>query len=327
MRCAMRIGRHTLQFVADQPVLSLVVLNWNALDLTRACVESLRATVDVDFQLIVVDNGSEPAVAEWAKTAADLPVLLSENRGFAPGMNAGLAVASGEFVMFVNNDTLFPSGWVAPLLETARHHRGIATPAVTDAGGRFGVREALGTEVIAVPPFRHLPSGVAYLTDRRTIVELGGWDERYRLAGREDLDLLFTYWCNGLSVMLDTRVLVHHASSATVNTMPEREQLWDENWQKFIEKWSDPDASVARLESVDDAAFAARRQEAATVATWMERWYQSEEGRKTARRTIRELKDAPPGRHAGRDPILSGRLGSRIRKTLGAIKRAASPNG
>lgn len=230
--------------MADQPLLSVVVLNWNALDLTRACVASLRANTDVPSELIIVDNGSEPEVAKWAKQAADVPVLLEENLGFAPGMNAGLAAASGTYVLFANNDTRFPPGWAGLLLETARGHRGITAPAVTAAGGPYGVRAEPGTEVITVPRFRHLPSGVAYLTERSLIESLGGWDERYVTAGREDLDLLFTYWVNDLSVTLDTRVLVHHESSATVERLAERSALWDRNWKAFIAKWTDPDSAV-----------------------------------------------------------------------------------
>ncbi len=79
------VGSTYTAAVADQPLLSIVVLNWNALDLTRTCVASLRSTTDVDYELVIVDNGSEPEVAAWVKDAADVPVLLPENLGFAPG--------------------------------------------------------------------------------------------------------------------------------------------------------------------------------------------------------------------------------------------------
>ena len=315
--------------VADQPLLSVVVLNWNALDLTRACVASLRATTDVPSELIIVDNGSEPEVAEWAKQAADVPVLLEENLGFAPGMNAGLAAASGTYVLFANNDTLFPPGWAGLLLETARGHRGITAPAVTAAGGPYGVRAEPGTEVITVPRFRHLPSGVAYLTERSLIESLGGWDERYVTAGREDLDLLFTYWVNELSVTLDTRVLVHHESSATVERLAERSALWDRNWKAFIAKWTDPNSTVPRLETVAVDLFEQRRAEAATVATWMDRWHQAEEGRKEARRTVRSLEAShsvlQQRQHRMELPFL-GRLWSRLRAGIpGPIRQRLFP--
>jgi len=68
------------------PDLSVVVLAWDNLHHTRAFVDSVRANTDVSYELIVIDNGSQPAASDYAKAVADRAVLNSENRGFAPGM-------------------------------------------------------------------------------------------------------------------------------------------------------------------------------------------------------------------------------------------------
>src|SRR5256885_6989404 len=100
--------------------LSIVVLAWDNLHHTRAFVDSVRLYTDVPYELIVVDNGSQPEAAEYARTAADRPILNPENRGFARGMNQGLAAATGEDVAFCNNDALVPPAGGSMLLETAR---------------------------------------------------------------------------------------------------------------------------------------------------------------------------------------------------------------
>ncbi len=76
----------------DSPVLSVVVLAWDNLPLTQAFVESVRCNTDVAYELIIVDNGSQPAAAAFAETAADRAVMNPENLGFArdePGPRRG----------------------------------------------------------------------------------------------------------------------------------------------------------------------------------------------------------------------------------------------
>jgi|GEM_PF-2728620 len=260
----------------DPPVISLVVLAWNQLPLTTRCVDSLRRGTDVPYELVVVDNGSEPEAAVFARAVADIAVLNETNLGFAAGMNRGLAVCRGEYVAFINNDTEFPAGWASLLLDTFAAHpgAGLVLPAVTAAGNPFAVRETPGTAQVVVPRFRVLPSGVVYVMPRSTAVALGGWSEEFAVASREDLDLLFKVWVNDLNVVLDERVLVDHESSATVRTqLPDRRQRWEANWDVFVAKWTADNAAVPRLPSCSPEAFAGGLERARIAATWMERWY------------------------------------------------------
>src|ERR1700682_1633164 len=122
--------------------LSVVVLAWDNLHHTRAFVESIRTNTDVSYELIVVDNGSQPEAADYARTRADRAVLNPDNRGFAPGMNQGLACAEGEYIAFCNNDSLVPPFWASRLVETARAHprAAIVVPAITAASNPVTVR-------------------------------------------------------------------------------------------------------------------------------------------------------------------------------------------
>ncbi len=264
-----------------KPVLSVVVLAWDQLELTRQCVDSIRRTTDVPYELIIVDNGSGTDAATYAESAADVAVLNEENRGFATGMNQGLAVASGEFVAFVNNDTELPERWASRLMETFADHptAGLVLPAVTAAGNQYSVRTEPGTDRIVVPPFRAIPSGVLYVLPAPLLDVIGGWCEDYPVASSEDLDLLFTVWGVGHDVVLDERVLVEHVGSGTVTEkLPERNRIWRENRRRFTKKWMAIGVDdLPAVPGIDPTVVNHRAQQAATAATWMERWFVEKE--------------------------------------------------
>jgi len=318
------------------PTLSIVVLAWNELPLTTRCVASIRDNTDIAHELILVDNGSEPEAAAAAEGLADIAIRNPENRGFSSGMNQGLAAASGRLIAFVNNDTELPTDWAKRLIETfdGSPRAGIVLPAVTAAGNPISVREEPGSNVVVLPPFRHLPSGVVYLMDRTTMSALGGWGEEYRIASREDLDLLFKVWCNGLDVILDERVLVKHESGVTADRqLPDKAAVWRRNRQVFIDKWSAPSpGTVPRLERCPEEAHAARLQQAATVAYWMQQRFTVEDAldelrvtyqakieaeRATRRAAVGEL--ARIQRAVGQPGIVgrsAGRLWSTVRRLI-----------
>lgn len=277
---------------APGAVVSVVVLAWDQLPLTQRCVESLRATTDVPHELIVVDNGSAPDAAAWAAEAADVAVLHDTNRGFARGMNAGLAVATGEVVAFVNNDTIWPAGWCQPLLEHLLGDEpvGIVAPAVTAAGNPVTVRAETGDEVVVLDPFSALPSGVAFLMRTDVARTLHGWPEHYDVAMGEDLDLCFTVWSNALDVLLDTRVLVHHELHATLDDkLDGAGGLFRANLGRFLDRWTTTDGSdVPRLPGLDDAAFAAEVAHARAAAAWLQRL---DTARRVHRAELRDLRD------------------------------------
>lgn len=274
--------------------LSVIVLAWDQLDYTSRCVASIRGGTDVSYELIIVDNGSADAAAAFAEHSADISVLNDENRGFAVGMNQGLKASSGRYVAFVNNDTELPPGWSSALLSTFGEHprAGLVLPAVTAAGNPFAVRTEPGGDRIVVPPFRNLPSGVVYLMDRSVAVGLGGWDERYLVASREDLDLLFTIWVNDFDVILDERVLVQHASNITAKAqLPDRADIWRSNGQVFVEKWTDPRrSSVAMLDQGDLARRDDLLTQAQTAATWLGRVLDVEDRVEEWKAEVRALK-------------------------------------
>ena len=110
-----------------QPLVSLVVLGFRNFDLTtRDCLDSLRPWLDdPQIEVLVVDNGSPDDSAEktaqWCAEHPQARCLISEtNRGFAGGMNFGASHAKGQWLLLVNNDTLFPAAALDALKQVIR---------------------------------------------------------------------------------------------------------------------------------------------------------------------------------------------------------------
>jgi GT2 family glycosyltransferase len=257
-----------------EPRLSVVVLAWDNLEYTQLFVESVRQQTDVPYELIIVDNGSQWEAAHYAERAADTAVMNETNLGFARGMNQGLAIASGEYVAFCNNDTILPEGWATKLVETAEAHpnAGIVVPALTEARNERTVRTEPGTDVEVLDPFSAPPAAVVYVARADVIEALGRWGEEYEIASGEDVDLCFKVWVNELDIVYDQRVLVEHIGKGSASRLDDWEGLWARNRRRFLQKWAG-DEPVPRIESCDPQRHERNRAIARATAEWMDRYF------------------------------------------------------
>jgi GT2 family glycosyltransferase len=305
---------------AADPKLSIVVLAWDNLDYTQRFVESARRFTDVSYELIVVDNGSEQRAASYAAAAADNAILNHRNLGFAHGMNQGLAAARGEYVAFCNNDTILPRRWASTLLDTAQAQprAGIVVPALTAARSAVTVRSDPGEAIETLPPFSAPPGAVVYVMRTDVVRRLGAWDEGYKIASGEDLDLAFTAWVNDLDIVYDQRVLVDHVGKGSASRLQDWGSLWERNRLRFFAKWTGADP-VPRLETCDEARFARNRATARAVAGWMERYFTARDRPRTA--TVR-------WRRALRGPAYAARntFGQRTSRAGRGVWRRARPH-
>ena len=302
-----------------KPRLSVVVLAWDGLHETRRCVASVRDHTDVPFELIIVDNGSQPDAARFASEASDRAIMNPTNRGFAPGMNQGLKASHGEFVAFCNNDTVMPPGWASTLIDDFETHAdaGIVLPAVTAAGNDCTVRSEPGTAVEVLLPFGEFPSGVLYVMRRDVAHALGGWSEEYPIASAEDLDLCFKVWANNLSIVFDQRVLVQHTSQATVGTkLDNRRALYRSNLELFMAKWGSGEPAVPRIDTCDADRFRANLARAATAIRWIRRLVATRDEMERMRQQVRDLERASDQRAGGTRPQRRSSLRQRIPSPL-----------
>lgn len=289
-------GTATSRRSQHPPTVSVIVLVWDQLALTQRCVETVRRQTDLDYELIIVDNGSGWEARNYASLAADVAIVNDSNRGFAAGMNQGLAAATGEYVVFLNNDTELPAKWVSRLVESHRtsERAGIVVPAVTEARNVRTVRREPGDQVELLDPFEPPPAAVLYLMRTDIARELGGWGEEFPIASGEDVDLAFKTWVNDLEVVYDQRVLVKHVGKGTAAVkLPNWREIWAHNGQLFIEKWSAAEIDVPRLNACPSDRWDRNLRTARAAAGWMGRYFHIRSSRFPGQRYARKAAVIP----------------------------------
>src|SRR6266704_3153564 len=99
-------------------MLSFVLLNWNTAALSQKLIDSLTQQTSRDFELVVVDNGSQepfdPVTPPWLHTRL---LRLDANYGFAGGMNRGIQLPRGNLICPANSDVVFAPDFVATALD------------------------------------------------------------------------------------------------------------------------------------------------------------------------------------------------------------------
>jgi GT2 family glycosyltransferase len=191
------------------PSASVVIPNFNGAKWLPGCLGGLAAQTFRGFEVIVVDNGSVDGSVEWlAQHDPEVRlVALGRNTGFAAAVNAGIAIARGEYVALLNNDTLPRPEWLSGLvdaLETSPPSIGaVASMMISmeaperldnagDALSWTGAAEKKGhgqpLETFSARREILSPCAGAALYRRSFLEHVGGFDERF-FAYLEDLDV------------------------------------------------------------------------------------------------------------------------------------------
>lgn len=229
-------------------MVSVVVVNWNRRDLTRACLRSLAAQRGVDLEVVVVDNGSvdgsvEMIEAEFAAKGAAVPLRLirnAENVGFCAANNQAMALCQGEFIALLNNDAEAEPDWLAAL-RGAFHGRpavGMAAskilvhedPTRIDKAGHLiyldGQNRGRGTgerdqgQYDAVAEVLW-PDGCAAMYRRSLLEQLGGFDEDF-FAYADDAELGLRARIAGWQCLYIPTAVVRHHRGATLGVASAR---------------------------------------------------------------------------------------------------------
>ena len=221
--------------------ISVITLSFDNQEFTEKFVQSIRRNTTLDYELIIVDNGSHTDTQQWVKKVSDNSIIFNSNRGFAKGFNAGLSIAKGEYILMANNDTEFPKDWDILLLENFSNYRnlGLVSPVYTSGAEEIALRKVAGKNKKILNKFGKYPSGVAFFSKKEFIDSvIGGWSEDYYIASGEDADYCYKVWSKNYDILIDERVLVKHEGKVTTKTkIPKWNKLWKKNARQFRRRW------------------------------------------------------------------------------------------
>lgn len=242
-----------------RPLASIIVLTYNNLELTRACLDSLEQfTESWRYEVIVVDNASTDGTPEflqqWADARHDRTIVLNDNnRGFSAGNNQGLAIARGEYLVMLNNDTEVTQGWLPTLMNHLRRDQslGIVGPVTDNIGNEariglsFRSRDEMHRKARAYT-FAHMGEAVPISTlaffcvmlPRRIYEKIGPIDESYEQGFFEDDDYCRRVELAGWKIACAEDVFVHHHLSASFGKLgKKRQELMERNRKIYEAKW------------------------------------------------------------------------------------------
>ena len=192
---------------------SVIVPVYNGAAVIEGCLGSLdRQTLEPsDYEVIVVDDGSTdgtPQIVEGIITSARASIRFVQrpaNAGPAAARNAGLREATTEVIAFTDADCEVAPDWLERALEVLASSDAVAVEGRTDPKGEPGT---------LTHQMRN-PSGGLWMTcnmiyRRAALDDVGGFDERFRMAFLEDSDVAFAVQERGGEIAWAPEVLVNH---------------------------------------------------------------------------------------------------------------------
>ena len=104
----------------EQPLVSIIVLNFNAKNFLIKCINSIFQSNYQNFEVILVDNASEDNTYKICKkNHPEINLIVNqENLGYCGGNNIGIQRAKGKFVIILNPDTLVEPNWIHEFLKS-----------------------------------------------------------------------------------------------------------------------------------------------------------------------------------------------------------------
>lgn len=219
----------------NNPSVYIIILNWNGLKDTIECIESLKKNDYPNFQIVVVDNGSDTDVEQLSRINEIRLIRLSDNIGFSGGNNVGIKYAienKADYVMLLNNDTIVNNDFLSVLINASQNYSAsLFTPIIKYysspekvwygggsiskfRGSAFDTRDRK-LQDFTKEEFVEFASGCCILINRKVFEEIGLWDENYFLY-LEDADFCKRSIDAGhLILLVPASQILHKVGSST----------------------------------------------------------------------------------------------------------------
>ena len=232
-----------------RPLVSIIIPHWNGIDIITECLESLQKTTYPNFEIIVVDNNSSDDSVNHIRKLFPKVIIFenSRNEGYAGGCNRGSEIAKGEYLLFLNNDTIHDSNWIEPLVQLLEKNPNIAAvqPKLLNyfkrdlfdyaggaggimdflvfpfARGRFFNEQEIDTKQYDSKEEIFWSSGTAFLVRKTAFEKAGKFDELF-FAHMEEIDLCWRFHLLGFDVWSEPSSVVYHKNAVSLPMYTEK---------------------------------------------------------------------------------------------------------
>jgi GT2 family glycosyltransferase len=260
-----------LETQKSKKLLHAIVLGYrNFKTTTQQCLESLVGELSrTDFKLTVIDNGSPDDAGflqqEFVKSYPAIEsLLLSDNLGYAGGMNYAATKSNSKWLLLLGSDTIISPGAIdtlCELLPTLNNTIGIVGPVTNEAGNCQGLRfssqdsksvfseytkQAILPKTIILPIYR---ADFFCVAIRKSLWDqLHGLDMCYGRGYYEDFDFCMRAKSLGYATVMIENIFVYHAGSASFKNDRDQKSLIKNNKKIFIKKFPHAELRHRRLD-------------------------------------------------------------------------------
>lgn len=260
LRKFVRFDSHSIQ-ISRMPKISIIIPTFDQVGLLKRNLDAIRAkTTYTNYEIIIVTNNldEQSPMRKFLSTANDCTVCVFDREySFSSVNNFASSKTSGEFLLFLNDDVeIVSSNWLEWLLKLGLdEHVGAVSGKVLFSDSRLQEAGCIvfndgnmwnygrGSD-IAEPQFNYVRdidygSGCCLLVRKNVFDAVGGFDESYRPAYVEDVDLCFQIKKAGLRVLYQPACMVIHHEGKTQGTSTNQgiKSYQVTNISKFYKKW------------------------------------------------------------------------------------------
>jgi GT2 family glycosyltransferase len=252
---------------AATPLASVIVVCWNSADVLGGCLDCLLAQDYSDYEIIVVDDGSEDdtlAVAERrASTDGDLKIVRSpRNRGCPAARNLGLEHAQGEIVAFIDADGFAAPSWLRELVAAFAADDAVGgaastvffaeNPLVLNGAGGIVNRQGWAADLSMNESYERAqiasealyPMGCGMAVRRLALERVGPFDDRM-LNYYDDVDYGIRLWRAGYRVVVAADAWIDHGFGKSGGDSSRKQLLCERHRMRVVLKHA-PLSSLGR---------------------------------------------------------------------------------
>jgi GT2 family glycosyltransferase/Flp pilus assembly protein TadD len=222
---------------AVEPKTSIIIVTYNSAAEIGKCVESVVRHTALPYELIIIDNCSADSTCNYLRTLKNARVIFnSQNLGFSKGCNQGIELATGEYIVLLNPDTMVTRDWDAHLIAHFKDGIGAVGPVSNYVAGKqkyeFHIPDRLtrlkDIEKLAGRLYQtnkgksvatKLLIGFCMMTKRQVIADVGMLDENLFL-GNDDLDFSLRLRNKGYTLLVAADTFIYHKGQASFASEP-----------------------------------------------------------------------------------------------------------